>query len=133
LAGQVQAERILFDLTLAPFEPLTPGSGANVVEKKERLAQAIRDRISKEDLENLRRQLAGRLVAVTVVFLLWKGSPSKSNTRPVKDLDNLLKIVFDVLRQGPQASPCGSEFLRKISKALEGGFNFLVPFPSGKP
>ena len=25
-----------------------------------------------------------------------------SNTRPVKDLDNLLRIVFDVLRYGPQ-------------------------------
>jgi Holliday junction resolvase RusA-like endonuclease len=101
LARQVMAEKILFDLTLAPFEPLTPGSGANVVEKKERLAQAIRERISKEDLESLRHQLADRLVAVTVVFLLWKGSPSKSNTRPVKDLDNLLKIVFDVLRHSP--------------------------------
>ena len=37
-----------------------------------------------------------------VSFLLWKGSPNITNTRPVKDLDNLLKIVFDVLRNHPQ-------------------------------
>ncbi len=46
--------------------------------------------------------MRGKLVSVTVVFLLWKGSPTKSNTRPVKDLDNLHKIVFDVLRHSPQ-------------------------------
>jgi Holliday junction resolvase RusA-like endonuclease len=102
LAGQVAVERILFDLTIAPFEPLTPGNGQNTVEKKEKLANAIKERLSRDDLESLRQQLAGRLVGITVVFLLWKGSPNVSNTRPVKDLDNLLKIVFDVLRQGPQ-------------------------------
>jgi hypothetical protein len=38
LTEQVETEKILFDLTLASFEPLTPGSGGNVVEKKEKLA-----------------------------------------------------------------------------------------------
>jgi Holliday junction resolvase RusA-like endonuclease len=102
LAEQLQAQEILLDLTIAPFEPLTPGNGQNTVEKKERLANAIKERIPQENLERLRHQLAGRLVGVTVVFLLWKGSPNVTNTRPVKDLDNLLKIVFDVLRQGPK-------------------------------
>jgi len=102
LVEQLQAQEILLDLTIAPFEPLTPGNGQNIGEKKEKLANAIKERIPEESLERLRRQLAGRLVGVTVVFLLWKGSPSVTNTRPVKDLDNLLKIVFDVLRQGPQ-------------------------------
>jgi Holliday junction resolvase RusA-like endonuclease len=101
LVEQLQAQEILLDLTIAPFEPLTPGNGQNTVEKKERLANAIKERIPQENLERLRHQLAGRLVGVTVVFLLWKGSPNITNTRPVKDLDNLLKIVFDVLRQGP--------------------------------
>jgi Holliday junction resolvase RusA-like endonuclease len=101
LVEQLQAQEILLDLTIAPFEPLTPGNGQNIAEKKEKLANAIKERIPEESLERLRRQLAGRLVGVTVVFLLWKGSPHITNTRPVKDLDNLLKIVFDVLRQGP--------------------------------
>ena len=102
MAEQVEVERILFDLTIAPFEPLTPGNGQNTGEKKEKLANAIKERLSEDDLESLRQQLAGKLVGITVVFLLWKGSPNVSNTRPVKDLDNLLKIVFDVLRQGSQ-------------------------------
>jgi hypothetical protein len=52
--------------------------------KKEKLAKAIRERISEEELDSLRRQLAGRLVGITVAFLLWKGSPNVSNTRPVR-------------------------------------------------
>jgi hypothetical protein len=49
---------------------LTPGSGGGVLlGKKEKLANAIRERISEEDRERLRRQLAGRLVGITVVFL----------------------------------------------------------------
>jgi Holliday junction resolvase RusA-like endonuclease len=102
LVEQLQAQEILLDLTIAPFEPLTPGNGQNIGEKKEKLANAIKERIPEESLERLRRQLAGRLVGVTVVFLLWQGSPNVTNTRPVKDLDNLLKIVFDVLRNHPQ-------------------------------
>jgi len=52
---------------------LTPGSGGGVLlGKKEKLASAIRERISEEDLE-LRPELAGRLVGITLVFLLWKG------------------------------------------------------------
>jgi Holliday junction resolvase RusA-like endonuclease len=101
LVEQLQAQEILLDLTIAPFEPLTPGSGQNIGEKKAKLANAIKERISHDDLERLKHQLAGRLVGITVVFLLWKGSPTVTNTRPIKDLDNLLKIVFDALRSGP--------------------------------
>jgi hypothetical protein len=43
-AGQVEAERILFDLIVASFESLTPGSGGGVLlGKKEKLAHAIRE------------------------------------------------------------------------------------------
>ncbi len=41
--------------------------------KKEKLASAIRERISEEDLERLRYQLSGKLFWHNVVFLLWKG------------------------------------------------------------
>src|SRR5437899_6241719 len=102
LAAQREAQDILLDLTIAPFEPLTPGNGQNIGEKKGKVANAIKERLSNDGLERLKRQLAGRLVGITVVFLLWKGSPNVTNTRPVKDLDNLMKIVFDLLRHGPQ-------------------------------
>ena len=102
MTQQLEAQEVLLDLTIAPFEPLTPGNGQNIGEKKEKLANAIKERLSNDNLERLRHQLAGRLVGITVVFLLWKGSPNTTNTRPIKDLDNLLKIVFNVLRHGPQ-------------------------------
>ena len=38
LAEQLEAQDILLDLTIAPFEPLTPGNGQNTGEKKEKLA-----------------------------------------------------------------------------------------------
>jgi hypothetical protein len=47
--------------------------GGVLLGKKEKLASAIRERISEEDLESLRPELAGRLVGITVVFLLWEG------------------------------------------------------------
>src|SRR5438094_9827257 len=102
LAEQLEAQEILLDLTIAPFEPLTPGNGQNIGEKKEKLANAIKERLSKDDLERLRDQLAGRLVAITVVLLLWKGAPSTTNTRPVKDEESLLKKAHDGLRTHPQ-------------------------------
>jgi Holliday junction resolvase RusA-like endonuclease len=135
LVEQLQAQEILLDLTIAPFEPLTPGNGQNTVEKKERLANAIKERIPQENLERLRHQLAGRLVGVTVVFLLWKGSPNVTNTRPVKDLDNLLKIVFDVLRQGPKGlgiieedSYIGEVYATKqlVSREEDEGYRIII-------
>jgi Holliday junction resolvase RusA-like endonuclease len=135
LVEQLQTQEILLDLTIAPFEPLTPGNGQNIGEKKEKLANAIKERIPEESLERLRRQLAGRLVGVTVVFLLWKGSPNVTNTRPVKDLDNLLKIVFDVLRQGPQGlgiieedSYIGEVYATKqlVSREEDEGYRIII-------
>ena len=135
MVEQLQTQEILLDLTIAPFEPLTPGNGQNIGEKKEKLANAIKERIPEESLERLRRQLAGRLVGVTVVFLLWKGSPSVSNTRPVKDLDNLLKIVFDVLRQGLQGlgiieedSYIGEVYATKqlVSREEDEGYRIII-------
>src|SRR5438477_3893932 len=135
LAEQLEAQEILLDLTIAPFEPLTPGNGQNTGEKKEKLANAIKERLSSDDLERLKHQLAGRLVGITVVFLLWKGSPTVTNTRPIKDLDNLLKIVFDVLRQGPQGlgiieedSYIGEVYATKqlVNKEKDEGYRIII-------
>ena len=122
-------------MTITPFEPITPGNGQNIGEKKEKLANAIKERISPDNLERLRQQLAGRLVGITVVFLLWKGSPNITNTRPVKDLDNLLKIVFDVLRHGPQGlgiieedSYVGEVYATKelVNKEEQEGYRIII-------
>ena len=135
MVEQLEAQEILFDLTIAPFEPLTPGNGQNTGEKKEKLANAIKGRLSPDNLERLRHQLAGKLVAITVVFLLWKGSPSITNTRPIKDLDNLLKIVFDVLRHSPQGlgiieedSYIGEVYATKqlVNREKEEGYRLII-------
>ncbi len=89
------------DLSVVPFEPITVGSGQGTAEKQGRLSKAIQERISTNELERLRKGREGRLVTVTVIFYLWKGAPSITNTRPVKDIDNLLKVLFDVLKLGP--------------------------------
>jgi Holliday junction resolvase RusA-like endonuclease len=135
LVQQLEAQETFLDLTIAPFEPLTPGNGQNTVEKKEKLANAIKERIPQDNLERLRQQLAGRLVGVTVVFLLWKGSPNITNTRPVKDLDNLLKTVFNVLRHGPQGlgiieedSYVGEVYATKqlVNKEEQEGYRIII-------
>ena len=97
-----QQEKAILDVSVVPFEPITTGNGQGLGEKENRLAKAILERIPAEDLEQLRKNRASRLVTVTVLFYLWKGSADVSNMRPVKDLDNLLKILFDTLRLGPQ-------------------------------
>ena len=135
MVQQLEERETLLDLTICPFEPITPGNGQNTGEKKEKLANAIKERIPQEDLERLRRELAGRLVAITVVFLLWKGSPNTTNTRPVKDLDNLLKIVFDVLRHSPQGlgifeedSYIGEVYATKqlVNKEEDEGYRIII-------
>jgi Holliday junction resolvase RusA-like endonuclease len=135
LVEQLEAQETLFDLTIAPFEPLTPGNGQNTVEKKEKLANAIKERLSKEAIEEIRQRLEGKLVAVTVVFLLWKGSSTVTNTRPVKDLDNLLKIFFDVLKRGPlglgiieEDSYIGEVYATKqlVSREEDEGYRIII-------
>ena len=96
-----QLGKTILDLSIVPFEPITTGSGQGVAEKQGRLGKAIMERISPNDLAQLTKERGNRLVTVTVLFYLWKGSSDVTNTRPVKDLDNLLKILFDVLKLGP--------------------------------
>ncbi len=98
----VQSNRTLFDITVVPFEPLTTGDGKAISEKHDRLRKAILERLSEKELDKSREVLREKLVTVTVAFFLWKGSSKTTNTRPVKDLDNLLKILFDVLGKREQ-------------------------------
>ncbi len=102
LPEDVREAKPILDLTLVSFEPVTRGNGQNVEEKKAKLRKAILSQISPEDLARVKAQLDGKLVSLSVLFYLWKGKAEASNTRPVKELDNLLKVLFDVLRRGEQ-------------------------------
>ena len=98
----VQSSRTLVDIPVIPFEPGTPGSGKDIGEKQAKLRTAILERVSQEELAKFKEALRGRLVTITLGFFLWKGSSKTTNTRAVKDLDNLMKILFDVLGKGQQ-------------------------------
>jgi len=97
---QNQGKTIL-DINVVPYEPST-ASGQNLPERETKLKKAIMERVKPEELAQLTKNRSDRLVTLTVIFSLWRGAPKITNTRAVKDLDNLLKIVLDVLKLGPQ-------------------------------
>jgi len=99
---QVTSSRTLVDIPVVPFEPPTTGSGQNIGDKQGKLRSAILERTSEAEIGKFKEALRGRLVTITLGFFLWKGSTKTTNTRAVKDLDNLMKIIFDVLGKGQQ-------------------------------
>lgn len=99
---QVTSSRTLVDIPVIPFEPPTTGSGHDIGEKQGKLRTAILQRVTQAELGKFKDELKGRLVTITLGFFLWKGSSKTTNTRAVKDLDNLMKIIFDVLGKGQQ-------------------------------
>jgi Holliday junction resolvase RusA-like endonuclease len=99
---QVTSTRTLVDIPVIPFEPPTPGSGQDIGAKQGKLRSAILERVTPNEITKFKEALKGRLVTITLGFFLWKGSTKTTNTRAVKDLDNLMKIVFDVLGKGQQ-------------------------------
>ncbi len=82
---------ILFKTSVLGFEPKTAGHGEEV-ERKEGLRDAILRTI--EDLDSV-KNCRGRDLTLNVCFNLYKDP--KQPKRYEKDLDNLLKILLDVL------------------------------------
>ena len=101
-AERVESSRTLVDIPVIPFEPPTTGSGHDIGEKQGKLRAAILERVTTAELAKFKEALKGHLVTMTLGFFLWKGSTKTTNTRAVKDLDNLMKIIFDVLGKGQQ-------------------------------
>jgi Holliday junction resolvase RusA-like endonuclease len=99
---RVESSRTLVDIPVIPFEPPTTGNGKDIGERQGKLRNAILERITQAELAKFKEALKGHLVTMTLGFFLWKGSTKTSNTRAVKDLDNLMKIIFDVLGKGQQ-------------------------------
>ncbi len=84
------------------FDPVTPRSGVSTTERKVKLRAALLGQVTPEELLLARERLKNRVVKLEVTFRLWKGPPTVSDTRWIKDIDNLLKILFDVLGGGRQ-------------------------------
>ncbi len=87
----------LLDITVVPFEPLV-GSASS--EKLAKLKKAVQEKIQPPgNLTVLKEERYSRLVTLTVVFYIWKGS-GKVNPRSAKELTSLLRPIFDVLETG---------------------------------
>lgn len=87
----------VLEVKIFPFEPLTKGR-TRKYERKRAIKKEIEARIGSEQLSRLKAARKGRLFSLWVDFYLWKGSADHSNTRSRKDLDNLLKNVFDTFQ-----------------------------------
>jgi Holliday junction resolvase RusA-like endonuclease len=84
-----------FKVDIEGLEPLS--ARVNRIHNKKALA----DRIvadSEDRIEAARKELGNAHVRVSVAFYLWEGGTGVPNTTSRKDLDNLLKLVFDSLQ-----------------------------------
>ncbi|MDH3311815.1 MAG: RusA family crossover junction endodeoxyribonuclease [Nitrosopumilus sp.] len=78
------------------FEPLTASS--DVVNRKTNLKETIKQ--NTKNLDEIKKFCKDKKLAINVKFFLYDGSKDESpqpEGRVKKDLDNLLKIVLDVL------------------------------------
>ena len=89
------------EIRVIPFEPLAWVAGKRTGEREDKLAERIRQEIPLDTLAEFSKNWANRLVALRVQFFLWEGRSNVTNTRRKKDVDNLLNVVFDVLKVGP--------------------------------
>ena len=80
-------------ILVSGFEPKTAKPGEEVKRKI-----ALRDFIKEThgNLDELRTNYRGKNLSLNVTFYLYSGN-SADSSRYVKDLDNLLKIVLDIL------------------------------------
>jgi Holliday junction resolvase RusA-like endonuclease len=83
---------LLKKIPIKPFIPLTSSTKKIVARKMD-----LRDRIKAEisDLNKIRERCDGKLLSVDVCFYL--NNATKEEGRSKKDLDNMMKIVCDVL------------------------------------
>ncbi|HZY93473.1 MAG TPA: hypothetical protein VFE98_01250 [Candidatus Bathyarchaeia archaeon] len=96
-----ESSRTLVDIPVIPFEPPATGDGHDIATKLGKVKTAIQSKVTPDEIAKFKESLKGRLMSITLAFFLWKGSTRTTNTRPVKDLDNLMKIMFDVLGKSP--------------------------------
>jgi len=77
------------------FIPLTPGDGSDITNRKNNLKKEFDKQNT--NLEEIKNTFVGKDVSINVCFKLFAETTDKS--RYEKDLDNLLKIFSDVLKE----------------------------------
>ena len=84
--------KVVLKTEIHDYSPLTASS--NPVDRKKELLQKLEAKI--EDLPKVRKSSKDKQLAIEVYYYLLA---SDKDGKPKKDLDNLLKILFDVLSE----------------------------------
>ena len=83
-------------LSIRKFTPKTAKKGKQTTFRKKELQEAFVDQ-NKRDLAELQEICKGKKLSLDVTFYLNENTPDKSSYK--KDLDNLLKILMDVIKE----------------------------------
>ena len=89
----LEKSKLLGKIQIKEFEPKTAKPGEEV-KRKIQLRDLIL--INTKNLSEIRNSSRGKELSLEICFNLYHGEP-KDTARYTKDLDNLLKIVLDVL------------------------------------
>ena len=81
------SHKIILDFPLAT-------SGKKVLERKQKLRYAIKEKLGERRLNRARKQCRDQRLFLNVKYYLLKTTASGTSQ---KDLDNLIKILFDVI------------------------------------
>ena len=87
-----KSQNVYTTISIKNFPPVT--AGKKVLQRKKDLRDAIKNEIGEKKLKTIRERCRGRHLFLNVTYHLAKTSEAG---RSQKDLDNLLKILFDVL------------------------------------
>lgn len=86
---------ILGTISVRQFTPKTAKQGKEKTERKKALQEAFVEQNS--HLPDLQEKCKGKKLSLNVIFYLNENTPDKSSFK--KDLDNLLKILMDVIKE----------------------------------
>ena len=83
-------------LSVRKFKPKTAKKGKEITERKNDLYEAFIEQ-NKNRLPELQEKCKGKQLSLDITFYLNENTPDKSSYK--KDLDNLLKILLDVIKE----------------------------------
>jgi len=86
---------MLGKISIRKFKPKTAKKGKEITKRKNDLYEAFVEQ--NKNLPELRAKCLGKELSIKVTFYLNENTPDKSSYK--KDLDNLLKILLDVIKE----------------------------------
>ena len=90
-----QVEIMLGKISVRKFTPKTVKKGKETTKRKKDLQKAFMQQNS--NISELQERCKGKKLSINVTFYLNENTPDKTSFK--KDLDNLLKILMDVIKE----------------------------------